>query len=65
MVYFIGTAAPASAEACTLFKTMSRTPITMSFTAAQSGQRLYGFGCWVNTKDQQGPWSEMFVCVIP
>ena len=65
IVYMVATTPPAGPEACANSLYSSRSPEKMDFTTGQSGKKLFGFGCWVNSRHEEGPFSDMFQCTIP
>ena len=65
IVYIVGNTAPASPAVCTNVLFASKSPEKISFDTTQSGQKMYGYACWVNSHLQQGGWSVMFSCTIP
>lgn len=50
---------PASPEACNVRLVLSRSPKRFSFPPEDVGKKMYYFGCWVNSKGEQGPWTLM------
>jgi len=63
--YKVGDPAPASVADCNKFATSTRSPLKLTFTAANAGNKLYGFGCWIDNLEEEGPFTAMFVAVIP
>ncbi len=60
VVYIVSATAPASPAACINTVYSGKTKITLQFDVADAGKKFYGFACWVNSKDEQGPWSVLF-----
>ena len=63
-VYMIGATAPTKVEQCNLCAYSSRNPLRLTFDPGMKGQHIWGFACWVNSKNQQGPWSDSFDTTI-
>ena len=60
VVYIVSDTPPASPAACTNTVYSGKTKITIQFDVADAGKKFYGYACWVNSKDEQGPWSTLF-----
>ena len=63
--YKIGDPAPVNPEQCNLRVIISKIPYYLNLDSALSGKPLRGFGRWVNTRNQPGPWSAMVSINIP
>ena len=56
---------PASPEELTESVFDTNPPYVFEGTARQQGKFLKLFGRWENTRGEKGPWSELFIVVIP
>lgn len=56
---------PANPEVCTKFDILSRSPKHVTFSPDEVGQRVYLFGCWVNSKGDRGPWTDLQSFMVP
>ena len=65
VVYQMGGTPPANPKQCSSNATLTRSPKRISFQPDEAGQRVYLFGCWVNAKGEQGPWTELNQFLIP
>lgn len=63
--YKIGDPAPINSDDCNLRVIISKIPYYLNLDSSNSGKRLYGYGRWVNSRNQPGPWSVMVSVVIP
>ncbi|MDR1116295.1 MAG: hypothetical protein LBL33_09185 [Tannerella sp.] len=43
----------------------TRTPFTIEFDESDRGKTVYFCLCWVNTRGENGPWSEIISAIIP
>jgi hypothetical protein len=43
----------------------TRTPFTIKFDESDRGKSVYFCLCWVNTREEEGPWSEIVMAIIP
>jgi hypothetical protein len=43
----------------------TRTPFTLHFDENERGKTVYFCLCWVNTREEEGPWSEIVSAIIP
>ncbi len=50
---------PKSPEDCKNSVTLTRSPKRFSSEPGKAGQPVYAFGCWVNAKGEEGPWSSL------
>ncbi len=60
MVWAIAATPPASPDFCNNSQYSGKTKSVVQFDTINRGKTFYGFACWVNSKDQQGPWSNLF-----
>jgi hypothetical protein len=60
--FSMGEPAPATADDCIKHIEPQRSPHTE--TVGNSGKRLYGFACWVDTRGKKGPWGTIFSAII-
>lgn len=60
----IGDAPPADATECQFLALDTATPYLVQFSGAQAGKKAYYLLRWVNTRGDQGPWSETFSATI-
>lgn len=60
----IGDAPPADATECTFLALDTATPYLVQFSGAQAGKKAFYLLRWVNTRGDQGPWSETFSATI-
>lgn len=60
----VGGEAPTDASELTFLGVDTRTPYLASYTMAQGGQTVYYMLRWVNTRGEQGPWSETVQATI-
>jgi hypothetical protein len=61
----IGGTAPVNPDNMAFLATESRTPYRADFEPEDIGKTAY-FACrWVNTRNQTGPWSQIYSAVIP
>lgn len=64
--YKKGLPAPATIDDCNKNKIFTRMKgILNVFTPADAGVAVNGFVCFVNNKEQEGPFSEMFSTIVP
>ena len=61
----VGDPAPADPSGYAYVGTLTRTPFTDVFTAADAGKTVYYLLRWVSTKSQPGPWSDVVTAKIP
>ena len=57
-------AAPAGEDACTKHIEAQKSPYTQDVTRELSGQKLWGFAAWVDTRGVIHTWSPVFSCII-
>lgn len=62
--YKIGSPAPADTDDCNKRETASRSPLRINLKESDAGKKLYGYGRWVNTRNQPGPWTATYVSII-
>jgi len=62
--YKVGDPAPASVGDCNLLASATRSPLKLNFDYPDAGKKMYGFGRWVNTRNQPGPWTPAPVMVV-
>lgn len=55
----MGGDAPNSPEDCRNTLTLTRSPKRFSSDPGKAGQSIYVFGCWLNAKGEEGPWSSL------
>ena len=56
---------PVTPEELTVSVFDTNPPYVFEGTAAQKGKFLKLFGRWENTRGEKGPWSDLFIVVIP
>ena len=49
---------------CNKLISITRTNYILNFTLNESGKRLYAFGRWVNTRNQPGAWTPMYITIV-
>jgi len=68
LIQFITTAANAAAptgeDACTKHIEAQKSPYTQDVSRELSGQKLWGFAAWVDTRGVIHTWSPVFSCII-
>lgn len=57
-------AAPASPDACTKHIEIQKSPYTKDLTMLNSGNKLWGFAAWVDTRGVIHNWCPVFSCII-
>lgn len=57
-------AAPASPDACNKHIEIQKSPYTKDLTMLNSGQKLWGFAAWVDTRGVIHNWCPVFSCII-
>jgi hypothetical protein len=62
--YIIGNTAPSSPDDCIKHIEPQKSPDTLNVGMAYSGQRIYGYACWVDTRGVKHYWSPVFSCII-
>jgi hypothetical protein len=65
MRWVISPAQPARIEDMPHTAFDTHTPLTLEFTEEQRGNRLYFALCWINTRGDRGPWSEIGMAIVP
>jgi len=61
----VGDPAPADPSGYAYVGTLTRTPFTDVFTAADAGKNVYYLLRWVSTRSQPGPWSDVVTAKVP
>jgi len=61
----VGGTVPADTGEMTLLDLPSKSTYSARFTGAQAGQVAYYRACWVNTHNENGPWSDLVSGTIP
>ena len=56
---FLGTTAPATADATPYFADITRSPFAVNIPGADVGKDAFLYGRWKNAKGEVGPWSAM------
>lgn len=56
---------PASLQELTGSAMDTRTPFTLNFDESERGKTVYICLCWVNTREEEGPWSEIMSAIVP
>jgi hypothetical protein len=57
-------AAPTGEDVCTKHLEPQKSPFTKDLTRESSGQKLWGFAAWVDTRGVIHTWSPVFFCII-
>jgi hypothetical protein len=57
-------AAPTGEDACNKHIEAQKSPFTKDVSRQLSGQKLWGFAAWVDTRGVIHSWSPMFSCII-
>ncbi len=57
-------AAPTGEDACNKHLEAQKSPFTKDLTRESSGQKLWGFAAWVDTRGVIHTWSPVFSCII-
>jgi hypothetical protein len=57
-------AAPTGEDVCTKHVEAQKSPFTVDLTRETSGQKLWGFAAWVDTRGVIHTWSPVFSCII-
>ncbi len=57
-------AAPTGEDVCTKHVEAQKSPFTVDLTRELSGQKLWGFAAWVDTRGVIHTWSPVFSCII-
>jgi hypothetical protein len=57
-------AAPTGEDVCTKHLEAQKSPFTKDLTRELSGQKLWGFAAWVDTRGVIHTWSPVFSCII-
>ena len=65
LYYVLGNTPPADISGCNRYTGLTRHGQRLKFTPADAGKKLYVYACWVNTKEQEGPLTQMQTVVIP
>ena len=55
---------PKDPTACTQNVYSGKTAINIQLSVGDRGSYIFGYACWVNGLDQQGPWSALFSGLI-
>jgi hypothetical protein len=58
-------APPTSLKDLTQLSFNTRSPFTIEFDESDRGKIVYFCLCWVNTRSENGPWSEIISAIIP
>jgi len=61
----VGGAAPLTPEECPNQLLPTRASVTINYSTADSGKRVFYYARYLNSKNQPGPWSIMFSAIIP
>ena len=61
----IGGPAPSNPEAMPFLAIATRTPYRAGYEAAAMGQTVHFAFRWVNTRGVPGPWSQVFIAMVP
>ena len=64
MITAANAAAPAGEDVCTKHVEAQKSPFTKDLTRENSGNKLWGFAAWVDTRGVIHSWSPIFSCII-
>ncbi|MHB8260949.1 MAG: hypothetical protein ACYDCN_06980 [Bacteroidia bacterium] len=60
----VNVAAPTGEDACNKHIEAQKSPFTKDLSRELSGQKLWGFAAWVDTRGVIHSWSPVFSCII-
>lgn len=65
MVFKLATEDIVPPEECDKQVFSTKAIFEIPFTIQQAGQRLVGYCRWINSKEQHGPWCDVFTAIVP
>lgn len=63
--YVISDLPPTTVDDCNKSISITKSPYHLKFSPWEAGKKIYGFCCWINTKEEESGLSSMFSAVIP
>jgi len=63
--YKLNDPSPVTADDCNKSQTFTRSPGRLVFSPADAGKKFYAFCCWINSRQEEGPFTQLLIAVIP
>ncbi len=65
LVYILNAEGSIQPHDCTHQRFSTKPLFELAFELKEAGARLQGFARWLNTKNQPGPWGDVFNAIVP
>jgi hypothetical protein len=63
--YMIGDTPPTTVEDCNKSISITKSPYHLKFQPWEAGKKIFGFCCWINSKEEEAGLTPMFSAIIP